>query len=154
MRNFGEADKKKKATRIKMPENPAGLSQDAQDKLAEAVKSSLKDGHLPCGVAFKIAKDAGVARIAVGEMTDRLGIRVSNCQIGCFKVDKLLHAGEVGKEVDESILARLEALRSADQLTCISIHNLAQELKLAPMAVANVANARDMKVHQCQLGCF
>ena len=154
MRTFGEADKKKKQTRIKMPENPAGLSQEAQAQLADAVKSSLKDGHLPCGTAFKIARDAGVPKIAVGEMTDRLGIRVSNCQIGCFKVDKIIHDGESGKEVDDNILARLEALRSADQLTCVNVHGLAQELKLTPMAVANVANARNMKVHQCQLGCF
>ena len=154
MRDFGEKDKKKKAGRIKIPENPANLSSDQLAKLAETVKSGLKDGNLPCGVAFKISREMGVPKIAVGEMTDRLGVRVSNCQIGCFKVDKLIHDDEAGNPVDESILVRLEALQRQDALTCMSVHGLAAELKMTPMAVANVANARSMKIHQCQLGCF
>jgi len=154
MREFGEADKKKKSGRISMPENPANLSSEQLARLADVVKSSLKEGYLPCGAAFKIARDEGVPRIAVGAMTDKLGVRVSNCQIGCFKVDKIMHHGEADKSVNEIVLSRLEGLRAEDALTCVSVHGLAQELKMTPMAVADVANARDMKVRQCQLGCF
>jgi len=154
MREFGESDKKKKSGRIAMPENPANLSDEQLSRLTDAVKSSLKEGYLPCGAAFKIARDEGVPRIAVGAMTDKLGIRVSSCQIGCFKVDKIVHRGEPEKIVNESVLARLEGLNAQGELTCVSVHGLAQELKMTPMAVADVANARDMKVRQCQLGCF
>ncbi len=154
MRDFGDKDKKKKAGRIKIPENPANLSSEELAKLAETVKASLKEGNLPCGVAFRISRDMGVPKIAVGEMTDRLGVRVSSCQIGCFKVDKIIHDDEAGNPVDESVLARLEVLQRQDALTCVSVHGLAAELKMTPMAVANVANARSMKIHQCQLGCF
>lgn len=154
MREFGESDKKKKSGRISMPENPANLSGEQLSRLADAVSSSLKDGYLPCGAAFKIALDEGVPRIAVGAMTDRLGVHVSNCQIGCFKVDKIVHRGEAEKSVNESVLSRLEGLKAEDALTCASVHGLALELKMTPMAVADVANARDMKVRQCQLGCF
>jgi hypothetical protein len=154
MREFGESDKKKKSGRISIPENPANLSGEQLSRLADAVKSSLKEGYLPCGAAFKIARDEGVPRIAVGAMTDKLGVRVSNCQIGCFKVDKILHRGDAEKSVDEGVLSRLERLNADGALTCVSVHGLAQELKMTPMAVADVANARDMKVRQCQLGCF
>jgi len=154
MRNFGEADKKKKSTRIKIAENPAGLSQDKLSQLADSVKASLKEGNLPCGTAFKIAQEAGVPKIAVGEITDRLGIRVSNCQIGCFKVDKIIHDEAGDRKVDESVLAKLEALQRNEALTCTSVHELAQQLKMTPMAVADVANGRNMKIRQCQLGCF
>jgi hypothetical protein len=154
MRVFGEADKRKKAARIKIPANPAGLSDEALAQLADAVKTKLNEGHLPCGSAFRIARDADVPRLAVGDVTDGLGIRVSNCQIGCFKVDKVVHTGSESEAVDEGILSRLKALKKDDALTCANIFALAQQLNLTPMAVAHVANVRDLKVHQCQLGCF
>ncbi len=84
MRSFGEADRKKKKTRIQIQENPGNLSNAVLSQLEDTVKASLNDGYLPCAVAFKIAKEAQVPKIAVGEMTDRLGIRVTYCQIGCF----------------------------------------------------------------------
>jgi hypothetical protein len=154
MRVFGEADKKKKAARIKIPVNPAGLSEEALAQLADVVKAALHDGHLPCGSAFKIAGDADVPRLAVGDVTDRLGIRVSNCQIGCFKVDKIINVGSETEAVDPGVLTRLEALKRDDALTCANVFALAQQLNLIPMAVAHVANVRNLKVHHCQLGCF
>ena len=91
MRSFSEADRKKKKIRILIQENPGELSNEVLSQLEDTVKASLKDGYLPCAVAFKIAKEAQVTKVAVGEMTDRLGIRITNCQIGCFKVDKTIH---------------------------------------------------------------
>jgi hypothetical protein len=154
MRVFGEADKQKKAARIKTPPNPAGLSDEVLSRLADAVRATLHEGSLPCGSAFKIARDADVPRLAVGDVTDRLGIRVSNCQIGCFKVDKIINDSAGTETVDEAVLARVEALKRDGALTCANIFALAQQLKAAPMAVAKVANARNLKVRGCQLGCF
>ena len=154
MRVFGEADKKKKAGRIKIPANPAGLSDETLSQLADLVKAALREGSLPCGSAFKIARDAAVPRLAVGDVTDRLGIRISNCQIGCFKVDKIINDSPGTETVDEMVLARLEGLKGDDALTCPNVFALAGELSMTPMAVAQVANARNMKVHSCQLGCF
>ena len=154
MRDFNDADKKKKQSRIKIPENPAGLTDDLRASLTDKVKASLKEGNLPCGTAFKIARDAGVPNIAIGEIADRLGIRVTNCQIGCFKVDKIVYSDNLDKKVDEDILAKLETLKKNDALTCVNVFELARQLNLPPMAVANVANDRNLKVHYCQLGCF
>ena len=111
MRDFNDTDRKKKQTRIKIPENPAGLKDDVRARLTDRVKESLHEGNLPCGTAFKIARDAGVPNIAVGEIADRLGIRVTNCQIGCFKVDKIIYPDNPDKKVDEDILAKLEDLK-------------------------------------------
>ena len=154
MRDFNDADKKKKQTRIKIPDNPAGLTGEMHARLTNEVRGSLREDNLPCNVAFKIARDAGVPRIAVGEIADRLGIRVTNCQIGCFKVDKIIYEESTDKKIDEDILSKLEALKKNDELTCANVFELSGRLKLPPMAVANVANARNLKVRQCQLGCF
>ena len=154
MRSFGEADRQKKKTRIQLQENPGKLSNEMLSQLEDTVKASLKDGYLPCAVAFKIAKEAQVPKVAVGEMTDRLGIRVTNCQIGCFKVDKTIHDNSAHEDLDDGIVSKLNALKENNELTCANVFDLAQQLKLTPMAIADAANLRDLKIHHCQLGCF
>jgi len=154
MRNFSEADRKKKKTRIQLQENPGKLSNEVLSQLEDTVKASLEDGYLPCVVASKIAKEAQIPRVAVGEMIDRLGIRVTNCQIGCFKVGKTIHDNAAHQALDDGIVSKLTALKENNELTCANVFALAQQLKLAPMAIANVANLRGLKIHNCQLGCF
>jgi hypothetical protein len=154
MRSFSEVDRKKKKTRIQPQENPGKLSNEVLSQLKDTVKASLKDGYLPCGVAFKIAKEAQVPKVAVGEMTDRLGIRVTNCQIGCFKVDKTIHDNSAHEDLDDGIVSKLNALKENNELTCANVFDLAQQLKSTPMTIADAANLRDLKIHNCQLGCF
>jgi len=154
MRSFGEVDRKKKKTRIQLLDNPGELSSELLSLLEDTVKASLKDGYLPCAVAFKIAKEAQVPKVAVGEMTDRLGIRVTNCQIGCFKVDKTIHDNSAHEDLDDGIVSKLNVLKENNELTCANVFGLAQQLKSTPMAIADAANLRDLKIHNCQLGCF
>ena len=154
MRSFNEADRKKKKTRIQLQENPGKLSNAVLSQLEDTVKASLKDGYLPCAVAFKIAKEAQVPKVAVGEMTDRLGIRVTNCQIGCFKVDKTIHDNSAHEDLDDGIVSKLNALNENNELTCANVFALAEQLKSTPMIIADVTNLRNLKIHNCQLGCF
>jgi hypothetical protein len=154
MRSFGEADRKKKKARIQLQENLGKLSNEVLSQLEDTVKASLKDGYLPCAMAFKIATEAQVPKVAVGEMTDRLGIRVTNCQIGCFKVDKTIHDKSAHEDRDDEIVSKLNALKENNELTCANVFDLAQQLKSTPMAIADAANLRDLKIHNCQLGCF
>ena len=154
MRDFNEADRKKKHRRVQIQENPANLSEEGLSELAKAVKASLKDGYLSCPRAFKIADEARVPKIAVGEIVDRLGIRVTNCQIGCFKVDKTPYDNSVPKKADGEIITRIEALNEASELTCANVFDLALQLKSPPKVIADAANLRNLKIHRCQLGCF
>jgi len=55
-----------------------------EDKLEEKIKSSLVDGQLPCAVAFKIAKELKVSPRDVGDAANRLSVKLSGCQLGCF----------------------------------------------------------------------
>lgn len=154
MRNFNEADRRKKRTRIKLRENPANLTAEELAQLEAMVKKSLKDSYLPCPVAFKIAREARVPGIAIGEVTDRLGVRITNCQIGCFKVEKTVYDGPVDEKQDTEIADILKDLSKNDELTCARVFALARQLKCTPLAVAQVASSRKLKIHQCQLGCF
>ncbi len=154
MRSFDEADRKKKDARIQLQENPGNLSNEVLSQLEDMVKASLKGGYLPCAVAFRIAKEAQVPKVAVGEMTDKLGIRVTDCQTGCFKVDKTIHDNSAHKDIDDRIVSRLDALKENNELTCAIVFDLAEQLKSTPMAVADAANLRNLKIYSCQLGCW
>ena len=52
MRNFSEADRKNKGTRIQLQGNLGKLSNEVFSQLEDTVKASLKDGNLPCAVAL------------------------------------------------------------------------------------------------------
>ena len=53
-------------------------------ELEEKIAACLVNDQLPCSIAFKIAKELKVSLREVGETTDKLGIKLSSCQLGCF----------------------------------------------------------------------
>jgi hypothetical protein len=55
-----------------------------ESELDKRIKSSLVNGKLPCAVAFKIARELKVGPKAVGQAANRLSIKISSCQLGCF----------------------------------------------------------------------
>ena len=55
-----------------------------ETELEKKIKSSLVDGRLLCAVAFKIAKELKVSPSDVGEAANRLSVKISSCQLGCF----------------------------------------------------------------------
>ena len=154
MRDFNEADRKKKKARRVLPENPANLPPEKLAELGKEVKAALKDGYLSCPVAWSIARREGVPRIAIGAITDKLGFRVTDCQIGCFKVDKTLYIQPPTGTISQALVKTLEELAGAGTLTCEKTFELAKEYNLKPMTLGNEISARGIKVRQCQLGCF
>jgi len=54
------------------------------DELREAVKSMERDGSVPCAALRKLAEDSGVPYKVAGAAADLSGIRVRNCDLGCF----------------------------------------------------------------------
>ena len=55
-----------------------------ENELEKKIKSSLVEGKLPCAIAFKIAKELKVSPGEVGEAANRLSVKISSCQLGCF----------------------------------------------------------------------
>ena len=52
--------------------------------LEEEIQASLVNGRLPCAVAFKIARKCKVSPKQVGDMANKLNIKIVSCQLGCF----------------------------------------------------------------------
>ncbi|MDW7711731.1 MAG: hypothetical protein SCH98_14800 [Deferrisomatales bacterium] len=151
---FTDADRKKKGGRIQLPENPGNLSADALSRLEDAVRAAVREGGVPCAGAWTVARQAGVSRLDVGVAVDRLGLRVTDCQLGCFQVSKTPYAGPRGDAPEDETARRVAALQAAGGLTCAAVFELARELGRKPLVVADAANVRGYKIRECQLGCF
>ncbi len=65
------------------PKRPPAV--EAQAVLLERVRQSLVEGTLPCAVAHKLAQDLGVGVPDVGWAADAVKVRITKCQLGCFK---------------------------------------------------------------------
>jgi hypothetical protein len=55
------------------------------DQIDEEILNHSKDGNIDCHTAIAIAKKCGVHPKEVGTKLDGLGIRICNCQLGCFE---------------------------------------------------------------------
>lgn len=68
-------------------ENVASIVSDMIElrKRAERllIEKSL-NGRIPCSVARKIAEDTDVPYKKIGEISDEIGIKITNCELGCF----------------------------------------------------------------------
>jgi hypothetical protein len=54
-------------------------------RLIETLKAKAGDDkRLPCALAFKIARDMDVPLAEVGRSCNELGIKIVDCQLGCF----------------------------------------------------------------------
>lgn len=53
-------------------------------KAVEEAAASHK-GKLPCAVAQDLARKLGVPMLTIGEAANELKIKITRCQLGCFK---------------------------------------------------------------------
>jgi hypothetical protein len=53
-------------------------------RIREAIESALTQGRLTCSAAWRIADQAGIARIKVADACEALKIKIKECQLGAF----------------------------------------------------------------------
>ena len=53
-------------------------------EMLEAVKAKATDGKVTCAVLRNFAEDSGVPYKVAGAAADAAGVRVKNCDLGCF----------------------------------------------------------------------
>ncbi len=122
-------------------------------ELEEKVTASLVDGQLPCPTAFKIAGECRVTPKQIGETADTLGVRLVECQLGCFMVTG--HEENLSIEhLDPTLQDKLTDSLVDDRLPCAVAFKIAGELKTSRLEVGKTADALGFKISRCQLGCF
>lgn len=74
---FGYDDRRKR--RAVKPVEQASIA------LKEAITARLVAGKIPCTAAFEIASKQTISNLDVAAAIEALGLRVSDCRLGCFK---------------------------------------------------------------------
>jgi hypothetical protein len=59
-------------------------TEQVTDEMKAAVEAKAVDGKVTCPVLRKFAEDTGVPYKVAGAAADMAGIRVHNCDLGCF----------------------------------------------------------------------
>jgi len=54
------------------------------EELKQNMIEKAVDGKLPCSIARKLAEDLKIPYKEVGDAANDLGIRIKNCELGCF----------------------------------------------------------------------
>jgi hypothetical protein len=54
------------------------------DDMQDAIRAKAVEGKVTCAVLRKFAEDQGVPYRVAGAASDMAGIRVHNCDLGCF----------------------------------------------------------------------
>lgn len=65
-------------------DQPSALSPEQQEELADKLLKASRENRISCAGAFAIAKSLGIPTAEVGKAANRLKIKISKCQLGCF----------------------------------------------------------------------
>jgi len=59
-------------------------TQEVGEELQAMIKDGVIEGGLPCATAWDIARELTKKRMDVANAAESLGIRITQCQLGCF----------------------------------------------------------------------
>jgi LAO/AO transport system kinase len=65
-------------------EKATALTPAQQEELEQRLHKASKENRIHCSSALAIAKSLGVPAGEVGKTANKLKIRISKCQLGCF----------------------------------------------------------------------
>lgn len=55
-----------------------------RERLTAALREKAEGGRISCALAWEIADRLGVPRGEAGRAADEAGIKITQCQLGCF----------------------------------------------------------------------
>ena len=65
-------------------EQTTSLAPAQQDELEKRLHNAAKDNRILCSSTLAIAKSLGISSGEIGKTANKLNIRISKCQLGCF----------------------------------------------------------------------
>lgn len=106
-----------------------------------------ENGALSCINAFKVAKLIGMEPKNIAQIAKQMKIKITNCELGVF-----------GKlefdEMNEDIFDLLKKRSHNSKVDCEVAWKISQEKNKAINQVGSTIKASNLKVSNCQLGCF
>jgi LAO/AO transport system kinase len=65
-------------------EKTTALTPEQQGELEQRLHKASRENRIHCSSALAIAKSLGIPAAEVGKTANKLNIRISKCQLGCF----------------------------------------------------------------------
>lgn len=124
--------------------------------LESDIRNSLIDGTLPCERAHRIATDLDLSPLAVGAAVDRLGLRISRCQLGLFGYAEFgaKRASVDVETIPDRVATALADANRPEGVPCKAAWDVAAEQGLPRLLIGSVADRLEVRIAPCQLGCF
>ena len=63
---------------------PLQPAQEVGEELQARIRGRAVEGELPCATAWDIAQELTMKRMDVAGAAESMGIRITQCQLGCF----------------------------------------------------------------------
>ena len=106
-----------------------------------------ENGALSCINAFKVAKLIGMEPKNIAQIARDMKIKITNCELGVF--GKLEF-----NEMNEDIFNLLKKRSNNSKIDCEVAWKISQEKGQAINRIGSAIKESDLKVSNCQLGCF
>ncbi len=122
--------------------------------ITEKIKDRVRNGRLPCAVAFEIANSLEIKPGNIGKMADIMGISLSECQLGLFghRPDKKIVGPENTENLD--LLDSIRKFSREKSLSCGAAWRIAKLFHASKLTISNICEANGIKIKRCQLGAF
>lgn len=132
----------------------AGSAKKTGLSLDKEINALLVGGRLSCPMAFKVSRKLEITPKEVGAKADDMGVRITDCQLGCFGVKKATHEDLKGAPLDKSVAEAVRSSLDDGKLNCESAWGIARHLKVSRKKVGDTATQLKLSIANCQLGCF
>ena len=114
------------------------------------------DGHLPCAGAFAIAKELGLALAEVVDRINSMDVRIIHCQLGLFGYQAFGNKRFAAPltHVPGGLASALREACVDGALPCAAAWRIAESEGLPKPVIGSAAEALEIRIAPCQLGCF
>jgi len=56
-----------------------------EDQIRQSIERAAADSRVACGLLLELAERTATPPKRIGQLCNEMGIRISNCQLGCFR---------------------------------------------------------------------
>ncbi len=132
--------------------HPAGTT--VPPEIEQAVSKNINNGKISCAAAHAAAIDLKAAPEQIGIAIDLQEARIENCQMGLFGHGKSRKAVKPAQSVSRELEDAISAALIDGRLACRAAWQIASDLDVPKMTVANACEKLGIRIKPCQLGAF
>ncbi|OQY02240.1 MAG: hypothetical protein B6I26_01445 [Desulfobacteraceae bacterium 4572_130] len=123
-------------------------------KAEKIIKQKSKDEKITCKSLHIAAKEIGITPSDAGIQIDLMGLKLIECQLGVFGY--LPNGKILKKEIkfSKQVEKIIEKNTQNGKIICKKCWEIAKNLKMKKLDISSIANIKNIKIKNCQLGAY